>query len=49
MNIYEALKVLDKIYDSNAPYMSDEETEEFADALEAIEIYVQDSCGILRR
>ena len=40
MTIFEALKALDRIYDSNAPYMSDEEAEEFANALEAIEIYV---------
>ena len=45
MNIHEALKVLERIYDSNAPYLSNEEAEEFADAIGAIEAYVRELEG----
>ena len=41
MNAYEALKTLEYIYDNNAPYIGDEQAEEFADALETIWQFIQ--------
>ena len=41
MNAYEALDVLEHIYDSNAPYIGDEQAEDFANALEAIWQFIQ--------
>lgn len=35
-NIYDAIDSLERIYDSNVSMMSDEEAEEFAEALEFI-------------
>lgn len=41
MNAYEALETLEYIYDNNAPYMADEQAEDFANALEAIWHFLQ--------
>ena len=35
-NIYDAIDALERVYDSNVPMMSNEEAEEFAEALEFI-------------
>ena len=36
MDIYEAIDALERVYDSNVSMMSNEEAEEFAEALELI-------------
>lgn len=38
----EALDVLESVYDSNVPYMGDEEAEAFANALEIIYQFIQE-------
>ena len=40
MNIHKALEILDRIYDSNAPYFENEEAEAYCEALETISQFV---------
>lgn len=36
VNIYDAIDALEEVYDSNVPYIGDEDAEKFANALEVI-------------
>ena len=36
MDIYDAIDSLEEVYDSNVPYIGDEDAEKFANALEVI-------------
>lgn len=36
VNIYDAIDALEEIYDSNVPYIGDEDAEKFANVLEVI-------------